>query len=249
MTKTKLAKLAARSEQNGNVLGDLAQQPLPDDFDPVAMLDEHLANCANNQQLSITSFRQPPVQPAPVLRETSDPDYVAFDSGIDLESALRSSLIGFNNDFYSTNPSAIGNNPGTAICAQSTVNGECVDFAKMQTDLPGVGWYEQQLAAAGEKAWYQPQAEKAAAPPSPLGYYPWAEVERHDRLEVEMDSWVDWDVYAKSPALAASAETADAMVSEQANTICATPAVGESGLPAGWPTELDLELLNALHGI
>ena len=96
MTKNKLAKLAARSEENGNVIGELAQQPLPDDFDPVSMLDEHLERCANVQQFSVDLFSQVSAQQAPVLKATEEADYGAFDSGVDVESALRSSLEEFN---------------------------------------------------------------------------------------------------------------------------------------------------------
>ncbi|KAK5136179.1 hypothetical protein LTR08_004016 [Meristemomyces frigidus] len=223
MTKNKLAKLAARSEENGNIIGDLAQQPLPDDFDPVSMLDEHLARCANAQPLDVNAFSHIPVQPAPALRETEQAEYATFDSGVDMEDTLRASLDAFNNEFDATHPANAGLlNPypitNASICAQPTVNGQSVDFNEIQIELPGVGFYNQQsdMLPTDGASWYPPQVNDAAAADATEAFVfnPWCEVERHDRLELEFADWVDMDVYASSPMPDSAAETGEASTAE-----------------------------------
>lgn len=82
MIKNKLAKFAANAEENGNVVCDIAQQPLRDDFDPISMLDEQHGSCTNGHSLSINAYEQVPTQRQPVPKDLT-PNWVGFIAGPD----------------------------------------------------------------------------------------------------------------------------------------------------------------------
>lgn len=216
MTKNKLAKLAAKAEENGNILGDIVQQPLPDDFDPVSMLDEHLGSCTNGRSLNINAYEQVPIQQQPVL-ESSRPQFIDFTAGPDADGLLATSLQAFN-DAHPNSFSAP--NGATVFVAQSTINDVRLDPRFVDTDLPGVGYYDaavnsvaqeghdestqQQVAVstAGTSANYN-QCNTQVAAPATMSVAPdfsTAEVVRQDQLDFDFDKFIDVEAYGSSPA-------------------------------------------------
>ena len=213
MTKTKLAKLAAKAQENDNIGGDMMQQPLPDDFDPVAMLDEHLGNHSTGH-FSLSHFGQVPQQQPPTLRATTEQNVLAFESGADNFGVLATSLQQFND----THPQVQNAHaPVTAITAQPTADGHFFEKDTQQA-LPGVGCYgtnandatpapSSQIAYSDAEmpidpmvtamdAWYNQQAARPM-PSLPLDHN--AEVNRTDRLELDFNNFVDCEAYENSP--------------------------------------------------
>ncbi|KAF2771543.1 hypothetical protein EJ03DRAFT_31087 [Teratosphaeria nubilosa] len=138
MTKTKLAKLAAKAHEN-NGDGIPVQQPLPEDFDPVAMLDEDLRQYVGNNPLQVTQFgTEYNIQP-PTLNATTVAGLISFDAAHDLDSILRTQLEEFNmlhHPLPQPNPNLPGNAQpvrtsqsfhAPAVVCQPVVDGSFVD--------------------------------------------------------------------------------------------------------------------------
>ncbi|KAK5114241.1 hypothetical protein LTR85_010306 [Meristemomyces frigidus] len=217
MTKNKLAKLAAKAEENGNISGDIAQQPLPDDFDPVHMLDEQLGRCADAQPLTINEYGQMHVQQTPILSATSDPNFGGFHAGPDPNDVLRTSLEAFNE----ANPTLRSRGGPVAFTAQSTINGMGLMYHDLDDDLPGVGFHDaagttmaieqgglsqntqENVAvptASMTKQYKQYAAQIAASAATRVApHNPVTEVRRQDRLDLEFGDWIDCEAYASSP--------------------------------------------------
>ena len=81
MTKTKLAELAAKAQESNSIDSDVVQ-PLPDDFDPLEILNEHLGNHSTSQ-FSVNHFGQVPQQQPSTLRATMEQNALAFEFGTD----------------------------------------------------------------------------------------------------------------------------------------------------------------------
>ncbi|KAK5111906.1 hypothetical protein LTR62_004638 [Meristemomyces frigidus] len=94
MTKNKLAKLV-KAQAQANVT-PVAQQTLPDDFDPLAMLDDTLTSYIGGQTMQVTQYGTDPSLSQPELQTTSWDSCMAFDSGADVEGRLLASLQRFN---------------------------------------------------------------------------------------------------------------------------------------------------------
>ncbi|KAK4540632.1 hypothetical protein LTR36_009063 [Oleoguttula mirabilis] len=184
MTKNKLAKLAAKAEENGNIIGELAQQPLPDDFDPVSMLDEHLGACAEAQAFTVNAYGQVPVQRAPVLH-TNHP-WNGFHSGPDPNDTFCSTLEAWNR----AHPLLDSVTGDAAFTAQPMINGIGVTFENTNTYLPGVGFYEDAANAAAQST-----QENVMSPTGGMDtpHDPYAEVHRQDRLTLDFGDLVDYD--------------------------------------------------------
>ncbi|KAI7282575.1 hypothetical protein KC345_g3440 [Hortaea werneckii] len=135
MTKNKLAKLAAKEQEDGLTSNTITQQTLPDDFDPVAMLDQHLGDYAINQPMEVSSFGNHPTTQPPTLTPTTRQDVLTFESNTQDYSGLAQSLAEFNG----THPHLNGHHQ-SAIGAQPMVNGQWLQNV-VQQDLPGVGFY------------------------------------------------------------------------------------------------------------
>jgi len=218
MTKNKLAKLAAKGQENGTVGGDITQQALPDDFDPFSMLDEHLEKCATAQPLNVTTYGALPEQQAPTLIPTTMPDVVAFNANADPFANLRVSLKAWN----TANPRQPPPNTHVqrltdAIAAVPMVNGQFLDQAA-QYELPGVGFYGpaapripvaqpttvtyrevtmpiDPVFTAGNELSNSDSAPEAPIDPAPVDPRN-AGVVRTDRLELDFHNFVDCEAYA-----------------------------------------------------
>nr|QIA97808.1 putative MAT1-2-1 protein [Teratosphaeria destructans] len=189
MTKNKLAKLAAKAQEN-NGDGISVQQPLPDSFDPIAMLDENLRQCLGNDPLQVTQFGTEYSHQPPTLNATTIPGLMSFDAAHESDAMLRTQLEEFNmlhhplpqpNPNPASNAQTVGisqdySNP--AVVCQPVVNGGFVDDT-MRFDLPII-WSE---GAGG--------FDPISAPGDPMVYDPMAEVERQNLLEIDFDSFVD----------------------------------------------------------
>nr|QEJ80709.1 putative MAT1-2-1 protein [Teratosphaeria gauchensis] len=195
MTKNKLAKLAAKAQEN-NGDGISVQQPLPDDFDPIAMLDENLRQCMGNNPLQVTQFGTEYSTQPPTLNATTVPGLMSFDAAHDSDAMLRTQLEEFNMLHHSLpqpNPNPAGNgqpvgisqsfrNP--AVVCQPVVNGGFVDDAR-RFDLPA--------RTVDTSAVFDEISAPGAATTSTdaMVYDPMAEVERQNLLEIDFDQFID----------------------------------------------------------
>ncbi|KAI7382124.1 hypothetical protein KC336_g18696 [Hortaea werneckii] len=188
MTKNKLAKLAAKAQENGATSSSIAQQTLPDDFDPVAMLDQHLGACATSQPMEVSSFGNIPAAQPATLQQTKKPYAMTFESNAQEYGGLADSLAEFN----ATHP--FPNYPrGSAIGAQPMVNGQYLENV-VQQDLPGVGFY---LPTDDYS-----QIQDIEFAPEPLNETqdsdPLAELARTTALEWEFDNFIDFHGYSNN---------------------------------------------------
>lgn len=191
MTKTKLAKIAAKAQENGNIDGPIVQEPLPDDFDPFTMLDEHLGARAATQPMTVTEYGTMPAPPRQNLRPTQDIGVFAFESGADEFAELTTSLTAYNAAHTAYNPNV--SIQTEALTAQPTSNGKWVDPTAPH-NYPGVDFYKQDEIATefadAELTQSYGQSQQVILPHDPA-----AEIRRMEDLEFEMDQWIDVNAY------------------------------------------------------
>ncbi|RMY65893.1 hypothetical protein D0863_08815 [Hortaea werneckii] len=185
MTKNKLAKLAAKERENGLISSPIAQQTLPDDFDPVAMLDQHLGDYATNQPMEISSFGNNPAAQPPTLNPTTRQDVLTFESNTQDYSGLAQSLAQFN----ATHPYPNGYHQA-AIGAQPMVNGQWLQDV-VQQDLPGVGFY----LPTNDYSQFQDIDLASEQLNETQDSDPLAELARTTALEWEFDTFIDYHGY------------------------------------------------------
>ncbi|RMY22330.1 hypothetical protein D0867_02795 [Hortaea werneckii] len=177
MTKNKLAKLAAKAQENGIIDGSIAQQTLPDDFDPVAMLDQQLGACAANQPMDVSSFGNVPAAQPPTLNSTTEPFVLTFESNTQDYRGLAESLAEFNATHSYPNGPCENN---SAIGAQPIANGQWLENV-VQHDLPGVGFY-------------LPDSEYPQNQDNGLVSEQWNETQDHDPLvELARTAALEWE--------------------------------------------------------
>jgi hypothetical protein len=168
MTKNKLAKLAAKAQENNGG----GQLPLPDDFDPIAMLNEDLKKCVGNNSLQVTEFGTEYSTQPPTLGPSGSPGFVSFDAAHDSDAMLRTQLEEFNmlhQPLPQQNPMPVAGCPPVA-------NGEFV-ADRREFDLPAHSF--------GMGAGFMPSSTDATL------YDPMAEIDRQALLDVDWPQWLN----------------------------------------------------------
>ncbi|KAK4555259.1 hypothetical protein LTR86_007555 [Recurvomyces mirabilis] len=114
MTKNKIAKLAKAQAEAG---GSPMQQTLPDEYDPVALLNDTMTSYTEGQSIQITNFAQHPAPSQPALGNNDPRGWCTFNSGPDIEDRLLAGLQLFNEQ-HGFSPS-----PPQAAAADTTPQG------------------------------------------------------------------------------------------------------------------------------
>jgi len=207
MTKNKIAKLAA-AEAQANIND---QQQLPDDFDPLTLLDDALeAAAAITEPAYIDTYSTPYTQSPPALSQQYGGAGTVFNTGPDPDDALRKVLDDYNN----SRPILPGTNTqppfSTVICAPTAANGVT---GTPSYNLPNVE-YTTDVGAITAKQWakmleqhdgppetdttlpglfYKGQATGPHPARSAPYFDPMAKVHRRARLESELGTYFDID--------------------------------------------------------
>ena len=196
MTRNKLAKLAAAEAQAANGTICAVQQPLPDDFDPLVLLNQSLSTRAADHPMQLMVYAHDPALVPQNLRDTASKHAVSFISGPDVEERLRTSLVEFNSQLQSQAPTRLPVS-NSALIAQPMINDR---FANDVGQFPMNISLDDLLAEADWTKELQQLDDEVTTDVLGHEHDAAAEVMRQNGLETAFDAFIDPNAVLNSSA-------------------------------------------------